>query len=329
MIKVGSSQKPDIREYTIVYAIDNVDFVKDMIKEETSFQKYIETGVPNLNKMAGALHEVAKECVRYAKIYWKNEDHDALTVSQVKLNQFGDIIKNSPYGPGIMIRRATGGEPVSDVEPAEYTSKIKTFTVPADKVKDYIKFRWQVNDRGGVDYETTEGGETITKRVGEGSNTDIQTIKKPNGDLIVGIYGTAEFTKAFFSQCEKLGLVTDPGTISVTTKKAGRSWDFVRKAMQDKFGDDGMNKKTGSANISKSKPSGKTVSVTITFEPDSYTRGSKLADAYVKLYNSTHKNPANIDSDNGTNINIMGIDQATVDKMTDKFTAKGIKFNIA
>ena len=327
----GASTIKDIREYTIAYAIDNSEFVKAMIEEEPSLRKYLETGVPNLNKMAEALHEIADECVRYAKVYWKNEVNDALIVPQTKLPFFGDILKSSPYGPGQKIRRLTGTD--EPVEPSEYNAGILTYKVLPKNIKDYYKFRNKVMDMQAVEYPgVNEFGEKVMHRIGRGTSTDEHIIRCADGSIIGGIYGPGKYPQTFVDELKRNGLIDKVDTLSIPTSQAGFRAGFVRKEMEKAFGASGEGPKkrpsTGSTHTSTAKDAGG-VNATIAFKDDSFTRGSKMTNAFVIQYNGNHRSKAEIDiDDQNQSAEITNIDQATLDKISSRLKDKDIEFDI-
>ena len=318
----GSATVRDTRTYTIVYGIDNADFAKEVIKEEPSIQSFLETGVPNLEKMAKPLHEIAEECVRYAMVYFENDDTDALIVPQTKLYMFGDILKASEYGPGIKVRRATGGPKEETNRGTDVKSLGYFYTVPADKVKDYAMFKYNVNNRGGIEYQTIVDKKPAMKKIGMGAGTDTYEIKLPDGSIRAGIKGFNGFDELYVKALKNKGLIA--GYDEIPVKRTG-----VRGVLEK--GDD-IKKKKPTAKITKASGSQTTgdISVTLAFSADSFARGSKMANTYVMIYNDSHKkSKATIDiNSQNQSVEINDIDQSTFEKMKSKFENKGIEFEI-
>ena len=318
----GSTTITDVRPFTIMYAIDGKDEINMTIKTDKDFAKAVETGTPNLSKMAPELHSLAQNCVRYAAVYWKNEAHDALVVKGSQLEQFGEILKNSTLAPTSVLRDGSkkGGNGTGGYN----QSSGYIFTVPADKAKMVRDFVSKCNWQGGlVTKVTDENGREAEKKFGWGTNVDFPMKTLEDGSILCGISSISEFAPQMVKAIMDMGGIENDKVdkVSLLTDKGNPKAGGI-KAIVDKIANGESPAVAGSSATKK-------VPVTLAFDSDSFGIGAKLTNAMVRkatLANSRSNADISID-DEAESVTITGMSEKDVAKIIAFLDAKGIKYS--
>jgi len=324
----GSTTVTDTRPFTVVYAIDGINDIKSFIKGDKDIQKSLVSGQP-LETAAASLHELAEEYVRYAKVYWKNDETDAVIVPQTKLDMFGEILKNSELYPSDVKRtgekntRSAGGY----LGPA--TGYV--YIVPADKVRELNAIRKTDGSNTFKKPLTTLDADGNPKEVFSPGNTDTFARKQSDGNWLCGISTHNDYAKLYVQRLQDEGIIDGFKQVNLLGKKGNPIQGGIRSIIEDP---DKLAAASGEK-VTKTRKSGETMaaaggstSVTIASDAKDFERIKKLTDMAVKAYLLSHpKADTTVDADDELQtVKIAGMSPGAIDQHIAFLKKKNLEF---
>ena len=334
---VGKQEVEDNRKFTIVYAVGDLEGLKDEIKENPVIAKCFKGDEPALTfdrDLPGELHRIAEEHVFYAKFYWKNDEQDSLIIGQSRLPNLGSIIKNSEFATGksevFRDRQARGKK-----NDFRYSSGLYTVLPLSQKREFFTKISYlyanapylevKVKDDTAKDgFRTIHGPRTGYSQI---TNVDDPDTNK----LYIGVspdtYGTAIRYKmeqegfCNFDDWKEVSLMNKSGT---GVRKVCLGTSPLKEAIKEiAFGkSDSNTTKSGKAAPRAAGP------VTFACDSASFARITQMANRMVAAYNSEHKTTAvaNVNNNNES-ITLSGLSAKALEQFTEILNKRGMKYS--
>lgn len=338
---VGKQEVEDNRKFTIVYAVGDIDGLKDEIRENPVIAKCFagDEPAPTFNKeLPAELHRIAEEHVFYAKFYWKNDEQDALIIGQSRLHNLGSIIKNSEFATGkteiFRDRQARGKKNDFRHDTGLYT------TLPLSQKREFLtKISYPFANAPYVEVKVKDDEAKDGFRTIHGPRTgysEVTMVEDPNTSrLYIGVspdtYGTAiryKMEQEGFCSADDWKEVSLMNSAGTGVKKVGIGTTALKETLKGMISGDlsdsgrKVAKKNGEAAPRATGP------VTFACDSASFARITQMANRMVAAYNSEHKTTAvaDVNSDNES-ITLSGLSAKALEQFTEILDKRGMKYS--
>lgn len=338
---VGKQEVAENRQFTIVYAVQDIEGLKEEIATNKTIAKCFRgpEPAPSFDKeLPAELHRIAEEHVFYAKFFWRNDEQDAIVIGPERLANLGPIIKNSEFATGkvevFRDRQARGKKNDFRHDTGLYT------TISLDRRADFMRkiFGTCVN-KPYIEItlpSEKEKGKTRVFHAAMNNYSDLTTVDDTRNNLLyIGVspddYGDAVRYKMAqegfkeFDKWKEISLLTKSGK---GVRKVGLGTSALKEAIRDiVFGisdSDGkkITKKSGEAAPRASGPA------TFACDSSSFARITQMANRMVAAYNNEHKASASVDVDNtDESVTITGMSAKALEQFTEILDKRGMKYS--
>lgn len=340
---VGKQEVEDNRKFTIVYAVQDIDGLKDEIANNKTIAKCFKGDEPALTfdkDLPAELHRIAEEHVFYAKFYWKNDEQDALIVGPSRIQNLGEIIKNSEFATGkievFRDRQSRGKKNDFRHDTGLY------MTIPLDQKREfltkisypfanapYVEAREKIkNARGEDDYRVLAHGART-------AYSELTMVEDPTTNkLYIGVspdeYGTAVRYKIAqaklndFDDWKEVSLMNSAGT---GVKKVGFGTTALKETLKGMISGDltDSGKKVSKRGGDTPRATGP---VTLACDSASFARISQLTNRMVAAYNNEHKTTASAEiNDTDESVTISGMSAKAIEQLTTVLDKRGFKYS--